>query len=132
MQLVGATLLTLGALLLTLYALRWVQRRMGAGSATAGMEVLGRMGIAPKQGVTLLRVGERVLAVSVGEGGVRTLAEFTGAEAVALISESESRAPMVALPRVFERVRGISAQTEGFQSALRRERGAEVQGGGDR
>jgi flagellar biosynthetic protein FliP len=40
------------------------------------MEVVQRLALGPKQGIAVIRVGERVVAVSVGEGGVNRLFEL--------------------------------------------------------
>jgi flagellar biosynthetic protein FliP len=50
------------------------------------MEVVQRISLGPKQGIALVRVGEQVLAVSMGEGGVRPLMELEGADRDALLA----------------------------------------------
>jgi flagellar biosynthetic protein FliP len=85
-SIVGAVL-TLG-LVLTLVALtmRLLRRVANAGTTTrqAGMrlEVVQRVALGPRQGIAVVQVGDQLLAVSVGEGGVRTLAELDQSEAV--------------------------------------------------
>lgn len=86
LTLFSALALTIGALLVTITVLRRVQGR-AADSSGLGLEVLGRTAVGPKQGVALLRMGERVLLLSIGDGGVRTLAEMTPAEAERLRAE---------------------------------------------
>jgi flagellar biosynthetic protein FliP len=71
-------LVTLGFLALALYLVRrWVP---GARASATGvpLELLRRISTGPKQGVALLRVGERVLLVSVGDEGTRMLTELEG------------------------------------------------------
>lgn len=51
---------------------------MSGGRRALPMEVVERVAVGPRQGVAVVRIGSRVLAVSVGEGGVRTLAELEG------------------------------------------------------
>ena len=51
-----------------------------AGRARLPMEVVQRLAISPRQGIALVRLGDRVVAVSTGEGGVRTLFELTDDE----------------------------------------------------
>ena len=53
------------------------------------MEVVQRLSIGPKQGVAVVRIGERLLAVSVGEGGMRRLLEL-GEEEAAIIAASSA------------------------------------------
>ncbi len=74
----GSMLVTLGFLALALYLVRrWVP---GARPSATGvpLELLRRVSTGPKQGVALLRVGERVLVVSVGDEGTRLLTELEG------------------------------------------------------
>lgn len=80
-------------------ALRMLQRYApGAGAAGRAlrMEVVQRLALGPKQGIAVVRIGERVLAVSMGEGGVRLLQELSGDEAVATALEAGPARP--ALP----------------------------------
>jgi flagellar biosynthetic protein FliP len=75
----------------------------GAGSALR-MEIVQRMALGPKQGIAVIRVGDRLLAVSVGDGGVRLLQEVTGVEM------ETAKEPTLILP-AFARpsVRGLGA-----------------------
>jgi flagellar biosynthetic protein FliP len=74
------TLVSALALILGLVALlsRFVRRLSGAhGSDRLGrIEVLGRASLAPRQGVATIRVEDRVLLVSFGDGGVRQIADL--------------------------------------------------------
>ncbi len=76
-------ILTLGVVLVlisvTLRLLRGVSQRGSAGSGGMKLEVIQRVAVGPRQGIAVVRVGEQLLAVSVGEGGVRTLAELDDA-----------------------------------------------------
>ena len=64
-------------------ALRFL-RRYAAGSVTGGgrirMEVVQRLALGQRQGIAVVRIGTRVLAVSMGEGGVRPVAELDETE----------------------------------------------------
>jgi flagellar biosynthesis protein FliP len=71
--------------LAALYATLLLLRRHMATSRRAGavdMEVLGRLALGPRQGMAVVRVGGRTVALSTGDGGVRRLfdieAEDTG------------------------------------------------------
>ncbi|HET7321882.1 MAG TPA: flagellar type III secretion system pore protein FliP [Longimicrobiaceae bacterium] len=86
---------------------RYVTGGMG-GRGKVRLEVLQRVALGPKQGIALVRVGEQVLAVGVGEGGVRPLTEVTGADREALLVE----APAPEGPKLHPAVRS-------FQAALR-------------
>jgi flagellar biosynthesis protein FliP len=58
----------------------WALKRWGMGSLKAKtrvpVEVVQRVPLGPKTGLTVVRVGEKVVALSVGEGGVTTLFEL--------------------------------------------------------
>ena len=87
--------LTLGIVLGVLGLVVRLLRRFAMGN-TGGrgrlpMEVVQRLSLGPKQGIAIVRVGERLLAVSLGEGGVRPLAELGEAEQ-ALLAEQPATA----------------------------------------
>src|SRR5437868_11012794 len=90
-------LLTLGFVLALLgIALKLLRRFAPASStsATLRMEVVQRLALGPKQGIAVIRVGERVVAVSVGEGGVNRLFEL---EELALSAGQALSAERIAL-----------------------------------
>jgi flagellar biosynthesis protein FliP len=77
---VGSIVFSL-ALVLALvgFGSRLLQRfagRIGSGRTKLPLEVLQRVALGPKQGVAIVRIGDRALAVSMGEGGVRALMEL--------------------------------------------------------
>src|SRR5690242_5162019 len=85
-------LLTLGFVLGLLGVALKLLRRFAPTSSSSGtlrMEVVQRLALGPKQGIAVIRVGERVVAVSVGEGGVNRLFEM---EAADLSTSDERRA----------------------------------------
>ncbi|MEO8622376.1 MAG: flagellar type III secretion system pore protein FliP [bacterium] len=53
------------------------------------MEIVQRMSIGPKQGIAVVRVGSRIVAVTVGEGGMRRLFELDDDEVAAVMAASE-------------------------------------------
>jgi len=77
---VVAVSLGLVSLALTLFGkrgragFRALRRRLDR-AGRVRVEVLGRTAVGPKQGVAVIRIGTDVIAVSVGEGGVRKLAD---------------------------------------------------------
>ena len=77
-----AVSLGLGSLLLTLSGkrgkagLRAVRTRLGGGNRVR-VEILGRASVGHRQGVAVVRIGEDVIAVSVGDGGVHKLADVS-------------------------------------------------------
>ena len=87
-SLVGIALtlaLVLGLLAVTMRLLRKVSQGGTLGRSKGGvpLEVVQRIALGPRQGIAVVRIGEQLVAVSVGEGGVRTLAELEPAEATA-------------------------------------------------
>lgn len=74
---IASLFITVGALLIVL---RLIRRLQPGSNATDGvrLQVLRRINVAPKQGVALLRVADRVLVVSIAEGGTRLLTELAG------------------------------------------------------
>jgi flagellar biosynthetic protein FliP len=76
-------LLTLGFVLALLGVALKLLRRFAPTSSSGSslrMEVIQRLALGPKQGIAVIRVGERVVAVSVGEGGVNRLFEMDANE----------------------------------------------------
>jgi flagellar biosynthetic protein FliP len=85
-SLVGVALtlaLVLGLLAITMRVLRKVSQGspLGRGRGAVPLEVVQRIALGPRQGIAVVRIGEQLVAVSVGEGGVRTIAELDAAEA---------------------------------------------------
>jgi flagellar biosynthetic protein FliP len=68
-------------------AARALRRYAGGGLARAGelpLEVVTRIGLTPRQGLAVVRIGERAVVVSVGDGGARLVLELTPEESMAL------------------------------------------------
>jgi flagellar biosynthesis protein FliP len=77
----------------------WALKRVGAGALASKtrvpLEVVQRIPLGPKTGLAVVRVGERVMALSVGEGGVRQLFELHEADRQRVIATSTLPVPMV-------------------------------------
>ena len=74
---VGLTLaMVLGLVTMTMRLLRRVTQGTGAVRGAQSLQVVQRIPLGPRQGIAVVRIGGQTLAVSVGEGGVRTLAEL--------------------------------------------------------
>ncbi len=88
-----AFVLGLGALCL------WALKRWGSISLASkqriAVEVVQRIALGPKTGLAVVRVGEKVMAVSVGDGGIRTLFELDEADRRRVIASSQVPTPMV-------------------------------------
>lgn len=76
LSIAGALAVTLGLLVVLVHVLRRVQGGGSRASHGFPLRVLKRTSLGPKQGVGLLQVGERVLVVSIAEGGARLLTEL--------------------------------------------------------
>jgi flagellar biosynthetic protein FliP len=100
----AGVLTALGFVLAALGGALVLLRRLPGGARAGGrlpMEVLQRVALGPKQGIAVVKVGSRVVAVSVGEGGVRTLFDVDPAEV-------RDAAPLAAVPpRVADFARGL-------------------------
>ena len=81
-----AFVLGLGALAL------WIVKRFAAGGLAkktrVQVEVVQRMSLGPKTGLAVVRVGERVMAISIGEGGVRPLFDLDESDRQRIIATS--------------------------------------------
>jgi flagellar biosynthesis protein FliP len=102
--------LVLGLMFVALHVLR---RYTGSTVATGRvpLEVVQRIGLGPRQGIALVRVGDRVIAVSMGEGGVRPLMEVEG--------EARESLLRAATPAALPAMVGRPAAVPDFATALR-------------
>lgn len=58
------------------------------------VEVVQRVSLGPKTGLAVVRVGEKVMAVSIGDGGIRPLFELDEADRQRVIASSTVAVPM--------------------------------------
>ena len=88
--------LALGLVLILLGLSLKLLQRLAPGSTRGKvripMEVVQRLSIGPKQGVAVVRIGTRFIAVSIGEGGMRHLVELGDEEAATIAASSPSQA----------------------------------------
>jgi len=95
-------LLTLGFVLALLGVALKLLRKFAPTSTTGArlrMEIVQRLALGPKQGIAVIRVGDRHVAVSVGEGGIHRLFELEPGEvADARVAESASVATATSRP----------------------------------
>lgn len=73
----------LGLMGVSLKLLRKYTLGGGARNGAVKMEVLQRVTLGQRQGIAVVRIGTRVLAVSMGDGGVHPVAELDAAEVTA-------------------------------------------------
>lgn len=71
-------------------------RGMGGGRGQFEMEVLQRLALGQKQGIAVVKIGEQLMAVSMGEGGVRHVADLDAADLV--VAETADEAPAQLAP----------------------------------
>ena len=81
--------LVLGLLGLLVRLLRRFTMGVAGGRGRLPMEVVQRLALGPKQGIAVVRIGDQLLAVSLGEGGVRPLAELGDGERALLLGERQ-------------------------------------------
>ena len=110
----------LGAVLALLLAALRVLRRFAPASATGRgrlpMEVVQKLALGPKQSIAVVRVGDRVLAVGMGEGGLRPLAELDGADRETVLAGSTVPVPVASSAGA---LRGIAATAAGAAASHR-------------
>lgn len=79
----------------------------GMGRSGLRMEVVQRVTVGPKQGIAVVRIGERLVAVSLGDGGVRPLLELGEEEKAAVAAAALlPQAPIVAIPHGLQALLG--------------------------
>ena len=72
----GALALVLGLLLIALRYLKRFAPGAGAGNGKMQLEIVQRLSLSPKQGIAVVKFGDRLIAVSMGDGGVHPLVEL--------------------------------------------------------
>jgi len=87
---VAAFAVTVGLLLLAVYLLKKTQRGSASGQSPVALKLIKKLPLGAKQGVGLLRVADRVLVISLGEGGTRLLTELRGEELVAALTQESN------------------------------------------
>ncbi|MCU0636834.1 MAG: flagellar biosynthetic protein FliO, partial [Gemmatimonadaceae bacterium] len=92
---VAALAFVLALLALTVWGLKRLGlARLGGGpGARLPMEIVQRVSVGPKTSIAVVRVGETVMAVSVGDGGVRPLFEVSDGDRQAVLASSRIAAP---------------------------------------
>ena len=108
--------LVLGLLLLTLRLLKRYAPIGGTANARIPLEVVQRLPLGPRQGIAIVKVGEQYVAVSIGEGGVRTLMELD--TPVLTPASVATTAPASATPSFGGALRQAIKQSTGIALAL--------------
>ena len=106
---ISALALTAGMLILVLHLMRRWSDRVAVSQRGVALELLQRISVGPRQGVALLRVGDRVLVVSMVENGIELLTELKGEDLQAALSAPEPQVERLPVPaRRLLRVAGLS------------------------
>ncbi|MHB1310446.1 MAG: flagellar type III secretion system pore protein FliP [Gemmatimonadaceae bacterium] len=82
--------LVLGLLLLTLKLLRRFVPLAGNSGSQVPLAIVQRLALGPRQGIAVVRIGDQVLAVSVGDGGVRLIAQIETADDPSVVPASDT------------------------------------------
>src|SRR5687768_3945487 len=75
----------------------WVAKKFGAvpsaSRARVAIEIVQRVSLGPKTGLAVVRVGEKVMAVSMGPDGMRPLFELDEADRQRVVASSTAATP---------------------------------------
>jgi flagellar biogenesis protein FliO len=74
------TFVTLACVCAFAVAVLWGARRMGVGRASGPIELRGHLPLDARRSIYLVKVGEQVFVVGVGEGGFSKLGEMPASE----------------------------------------------------
>jgi flagellar biogenesis protein FliO len=74
------TFVTLAAVCALAVVVLWGARRLGVGRPTGPIELCGHLPLDARRAIYLIRVGEQVFIVGVGEGGFTKLGELAAAD----------------------------------------------------
>ncbi len=92
---VSALAFVLGLAALCLWLLKRFSPRTLTSRTRLPIEIVQRVALTPKMGLAVVRIGERVVAVSTGEGGVHALFDVDEADRQRVLSTSTVPTPMV-------------------------------------
>jgi flagellar biogenesis protein FliO len=88
--------LVLGIMGIALKFLRKYTMGNSSRNGSIPMEVVQRLTLGQRQGIAVVRIGARTLAVSMGDGGVRYLAELQSDELTEAVREQQTVKPVSA------------------------------------
>jgi flagellar protein FliO/FliZ len=91
------TLLTLVAVCGLAAFVLYGARRVGVGRATGGLELIGRLPLDARRSILLVKIGETVFVIGVGDGGMTKLGEVAAsAVPVSVAAEPKTFATVLA------------------------------------
>lgn len=92
----------------------WALKKWGTGTMKSkqrvAVEVVQRVPLGPKTGLAVVRVGEKVMALSVGEGGVRPLFELDEADRQHVLATSPIAVAHVSSPEASKAIAMLAPQ----------------------
>ncbi len=103
-QTIASLAAIIGLILLLRYGISRVTGRAVAATRSSVVEVLGRVSIAPRSHVLLVRLGRRVIAVGETPAGLRTLAQIDDGEEVAEILQAVTADKPTSVSRGFNQL----------------------------
>ena len=106
------TFVTLLAVCAVAFAVLYGARRLGVGRASGGIELVGRLPLDARRSIVLVRIGQHVFVVGVGDGGFTKLGELPA---------SDVPAPAKTAPLPFAAV--LSRMRRGTKPPLREQSG---------
>jgi len=113
LMIMAALALVLGVMGVTMRVLRRYTMARTSAAGSVKMEIVQRLSLGQRQGLAVVRIGTRLLAVSMGEGGVHQVAELNDTDLVASANAVKATAaPMHAIAdglRKLALVRGNSS-----------------------
>lgn len=111
--------LVLGAMGIAMRVLRRYAVTNATSKGNVKMQVIQRLSLGQRQGLAVVRVGNRVLAVSMGDGGVHQVAELSEDDLAAAADGTTAVAssPMRAITDRFRRLALVRGTTESSSTA---------------
>ncbi len=120
--------LVLGLMGITMRVLRRYTMAKTSAKGSVKMEIIQRLSLGQRQGLAVVRIGTRLLAVSMGDGGVHQVAELNEADLVANAAGAKaSTAPIHAFAdgiRKLALVRGNAGSTPAPETGISKKKGA--------
>ena len=91
------TMLTLMGVCALAFVLLYGARKMGAGRASGALSLLGRLPLDARRSIVLVKVGETVFVIGVGDGAMTKLGELPASDVPAgVVVESKGFAAVLA------------------------------------
>jgi flagellar protein FliO/FliZ len=99
------TLVTLAGVCAFAALVLYGARKVGVGRASGGLELLGRLPLDARRSIVLVRIGETVFVIGVGDGAMTKLGELSASNVPVQVAEARQ-----SFASVLARVVGRSAK----------------------